>query len=212
MSKHEIEVEGLPDGYVAVAFRLPLKTEKYFFDGEIHTAFENMAHEYLIIKKKQPRRITFEETDCAGICDLDFSDGVRWTFFDGKYWCEVKETEEQKAEYVPNAGEYFRLEHRGNDMSYRSDIFLCKAAQKDCVTAEIVGGRARYGVQNFAATEWQFFAVSDEMLRANGIAKEEPKICLSVEECEEMVYNDYSIPVDLSVKIDNFLSAINKTS
>ena len=41
---------------------------------------------------------------------------------------------------------------------------------------------------------------------------EEPKLCLSVEECEEIVYNDYSIPVDLSVKIDNFLSASNKTS
>ena len=139
MSKHEIEVEGLPEGYVPVAFRLPLKTEKYFFDGEIHTAFENMAYEYLIVKKKQPRRIVLEETEekIGDLCQQHFvrTDGsiADFRIISENKWREVKETEE-------------------------------------------------------------------------------PKLCLSVEECEEIVYNDYSIPVDLSVKIDNFLSAINKTS
>lgn len=94
MSKHEIEVEGLPDGWEPVAYRCPKNYEKFLLDGEIKTAAADYATEFMIVKKKQPRRVTFEETDYNNVCDLE--EGVKWTFFDDKYWREVKETEEPK--------------------------------------------------------------------------------------------------------------------
>ena len=94
MSKHEIEVEGLPEGWEPVAYRCPKNYEKFLLDGEIKTAAADYATEFMIVKKKQPRRIAFEETDYADVCDLE--EGVKWTFFDDKYWREVKETEEPK--------------------------------------------------------------------------------------------------------------------
>lgn len=70
MSKFEIEVEGLPEGWQAVAIRKALDTDTHvFIDGEV---FEISKHPemlnpknwpHLIVKKKRPRRITFEETD-----------------------------------------------------------------------------------------------------------------------------------------------------
>lgn len=97
MSKHEIEVEGLPEGWDTVTYRRPKINEHVFIGGNIIKSEQvNMCYEQLIVKKKQPRRITFEETDCADISDIDFSGGVQWRFWGGKYWREVKETEETK--------------------------------------------------------------------------------------------------------------------
>lgn len=94
MSKHEIEIEGLPDGWVPVAYRCPWAGEYYIRNSEVTQTLRDIDDEYLIVKKKQPRRIAFEETDYTNICDLE--EGVKWTFFYGKYWREFKETEEPK--------------------------------------------------------------------------------------------------------------------
>jgi len=63
--KHEIEIPDLPEGWEAVAYRVPVKGE-YFFstDNEISHANDN-SHwcPWLIIRKKQPRRIVLEETE-----------------------------------------------------------------------------------------------------------------------------------------------------
>jgi len=86
MSKFEIEVEGLPEGWQAVAIRKALDTDTHvFIDGEV---FEISKHPemlnpknwpHLIVKKKRPRRITFEETD-EKVNDLC---GRHWVRTDG---------------------------------------------------------------------------------------------------------------------------------
>ncbi len=59
--KHTIEIEGLPEGWEPVAFRVPEPGEYFFIDGNVE--FSVIASlPYLIIKKKQPRRIVLEET------------------------------------------------------------------------------------------------------------------------------------------------------
>lgn len=57
--KHEIEIEGLPEGWEAVAFRAPSTNEYYFEHGVIVRG--NTPYAKLIVKKKQPRRIVLEE-------------------------------------------------------------------------------------------------------------------------------------------------------
>lgn len=94
MSKHEIEVEGLPEGWEPVAFRMAHNDEHRVINGIIERCDGNDNCESLIVKKKQPRRIAFEETDYANVCDSE--EDVKWTFFDGEYWREVKETEGPK--------------------------------------------------------------------------------------------------------------------
>ena len=56
-----IEVEGLPKGWVAVAYRVPVNGENFFYDGKICND-KNQRSEYLIIEKIQPRRIVLDET------------------------------------------------------------------------------------------------------------------------------------------------------
>ncbi len=86
--KHEIEIPDLPEGWEAVAYRIP-KAGEYFLsiDNEISHANDN-SHwcPWLIIRKKQPRRIVLEETDIAN-AEVAFhdDDGV-W-----KYWKIVED-------------------------------------------------------------------------------------------------------------------------
>lgn len=63
--KHEIEIEGLPEGWEAVAFRKP-KEDEYIFcndTGCVVHSIQRIPALRLIVKKKQPRRIVLEETD-----------------------------------------------------------------------------------------------------------------------------------------------------
>lgn len=62
--KHTIEVEGLPEGWEAVAYRNPIdKDETILYDGKPTSPKGLMNRPWLIIKTKQPRRIVLEETD-----------------------------------------------------------------------------------------------------------------------------------------------------
>ena len=57
--KHEIEIPDLPEGWEAVAYRVPVENEYFLsIDNEISHANDN-SHwcPWLIIRKKQPRRI-----------------------------------------------------------------------------------------------------------------------------------------------------------
>lgn len=62
--KYEIEIEGLPEGWRAVAYRKPKKSEKYFDVEEkrILTAAFDCGSARLIIEKIPPRRIVLEDT------------------------------------------------------------------------------------------------------------------------------------------------------
>lgn len=106
MSKHEIEVEGLPEGWEPVAFRMAHNDEHRVINGIIERCDGNDNCESLIVKKKQPRRIVLEEADeKRPVTDSEwYQDGVgsfrKWSGQGSsssfKIWREVKETEETK--------------------------------------------------------------------------------------------------------------------
>lgn len=63
--KHEIEIEGLPEGWKAVAYRRPKKSEQYFDPAKdlVITAPADYYYQaYCIVEKIPPRRIVLEET------------------------------------------------------------------------------------------------------------------------------------------------------
>lgn len=81
MKQYTIEIEGLPEGWDAVAYRIPKRGEQILDDSGIITATSAyIGAPWLIVKKKQPRRIVLEETDF----EFDYE-------FDGVFWREVKE-------------------------------------------------------------------------------------------------------------------------
>ena len=65
MTKQTIEVEGLPEGWKAVAFRKPIAGENYIeATGNMGIAPASCSLQpRLIVEKIQPRRIVLEETD-----------------------------------------------------------------------------------------------------------------------------------------------------
>lgn len=64
MTKQTIEIEGLPEGWRAVAFRVPKEGEYAIVSGEAQ-----LCHTYhcifprLVVQKTKTRRIVLEETD-----------------------------------------------------------------------------------------------------------------------------------------------------
>lgn len=71
--KHTIEIEGLPEGWEPVAFRVPEHLEYYFS----RYGFEQATDEWpdrpaaIIIQKTKPREITLVETDEDNAIDGD---------------------------------------------------------------------------------------------------------------------------------------------
>lgn len=61
--KYEIEVEGLPEGWKAVAYRRPIRNEQYLSREGIKTATYILDNLWLVVEKIQPRRIVLEETE-----------------------------------------------------------------------------------------------------------------------------------------------------
>ena len=93
MSKHEIEVEGLPDGWEPVAYKDVHVGENILTcNGIIKAKPEHIGAPWLIVKQKQPRRIVLEETDFRNIPDS--GDQSMWHSIGNKWWREVKETKE----------------------------------------------------------------------------------------------------------------------
>lgn len=61
--KHEIEIPDLPEGWEPVSYRIPKAGECYFGSGGIKLAHLDFESLWLVVRKKQPRRIVLEETD-----------------------------------------------------------------------------------------------------------------------------------------------------
>jgi hypothetical protein len=57
--KHEIEIPDFPDGWEAVAYRVPKAGECYFGSSGIKLALKDFENLWLVVRKKQPRRIVF---------------------------------------------------------------------------------------------------------------------------------------------------------
>lgn len=65
MTQHAIEIEGLPYGWRAVAYRCPESGEYYLENNGIvikHTGCKQ-KFPWIIVEKIQPRRIVLEETE-----------------------------------------------------------------------------------------------------------------------------------------------------
>ena len=61
--KHEIEIPDLPEDFDAVAYKVPEVGEYYFGSGGITLARVKFENLWLVVRKKQPRRIVLEETE-----------------------------------------------------------------------------------------------------------------------------------------------------
>ena len=59
--KHEIEIPDLPDGWEPVAYRIPKAGECYFGSQGVKLALKDFENLWLVVRKKQPRRIVLEE-------------------------------------------------------------------------------------------------------------------------------------------------------
>ena len=63
-TKHEIEIPDLPEGWKAVAYRIPEKDENYLsIDGLVEKHDFRIYSPRIIVEKIKPRRIVLEETD-----------------------------------------------------------------------------------------------------------------------------------------------------
>ena len=60
--KHEIEIPDLPEGWDAVAYRTPDAGEYYLGSSGVKLCESSFDTVWLIVRKKQPRRIVLEET------------------------------------------------------------------------------------------------------------------------------------------------------
>lgn len=57
---HTIEIEGLPPGWEAIAYRKVNPGESYYYAGQIYNTNKHMqciGGEHLIVQKTKPRRI-----------------------------------------------------------------------------------------------------------------------------------------------------------
>ena len=93
--KHTIdEIEGLPEGWKAVAYRLPKHGETCWHQNfGIYTATVSLAACF-IVEKIQPRRIVLEETEEKYLgCQTLYIDGTEIMIMTNKTWREVKEND-----------------------------------------------------------------------------------------------------------------------
>jgi hypothetical protein len=81
--KHEIEVLHLPEGWEPVAYKVPEVGEYYFGSKGITLARVQFDNLWLVVRKKQPRRIVLEEVE-AGHGKVDL-------FHDRRYWKIVED-------------------------------------------------------------------------------------------------------------------------
>lgn len=93
--KHEIEIPGLPEGWRAVAYRIPNFGEYYVDSSEKITEYRG-GHGFkkLIVERIKPRRIVLEETEEKHLgCQTLYIDDTEFMIMTDKVWREVKETD-----------------------------------------------------------------------------------------------------------------------
>lgn len=81
--KHEIEIPDLPEGWEPVAYRIPKAGECYFGSQGVKLALKDFENLWLVVRKKQPRRIVLEEVE-AGHGKVEF-------FHDRRCWKIVED-------------------------------------------------------------------------------------------------------------------------
>ena len=92
--KHEIEIPDLPEDFDAVAYKVPEVGEYYFGSGGITLARVKFENLWLVVRKKQARRIVLEETDEDAGIDRNHSihfDGIIIQIDSAKLWKTVED-------------------------------------------------------------------------------------------------------------------------
>ncbi len=69
--KHEIEIPDLPEDLEPVAYKVPEVGEYYFGSGGITLARVKFENLWLVVRKKQPRRIVLDFDDFIIQIDSD---------------------------------------------------------------------------------------------------------------------------------------------
>ena len=89
-----IEIEGLPEGWKAIAYRVPKGNIEFVFIENVIRKAKPQDKKCLIIEKIQPRRIVLEETEEKYLgCQTLHIDGTEIMIMTNKTWREVKETD-----------------------------------------------------------------------------------------------------------------------
>ncbi len=89
-----IEIEGLPEGWKAVAYRVPKGNIEFIFIENVVRKAKPQDKKCLIVEKIQPRRIVLEETEEKYLgCQTLYIDGTEIMIMTNKTWREVKETD-----------------------------------------------------------------------------------------------------------------------
>lgn len=61
--KYEINIEGLPEGWRPISYRIPIENKDYVFEnGQVLLCCWPTYRNYVIVEKIQPRRIVLELT------------------------------------------------------------------------------------------------------------------------------------------------------
>ena len=89
-----IEIEGLPEGWKAIAYRVPKGNIEFVFIENVIREAKPQDKKCLIVEKIQPRRIVLEETEEKYLgCQTLYIDGTEIMIMTNKTWREVKETD-----------------------------------------------------------------------------------------------------------------------
>jgi len=136
MKTQTIEIEGLPEGWRAVAYRLPKNGEHMLNDDTVEICNYDALTPWLIVEKIQPRRIVLESsTDSrkAVFGDWIYNNGVieQWrsqkesqsTY---RIWREVKETDEDPYLKLTKKDMLELIEHikLGGQLNYKIAEFI----------------------------------------------------------------------------------------
>lgn len=94
MTEQTIDVTGLPEGWKAVAYRVPKGNIEFVFIENVVRKAKPQDKKCLIVEKIQPRRIVLEETEEKYLgCQTLYIDGTEIMIMTNKIWREVKETD-----------------------------------------------------------------------------------------------------------------------
>lgn len=99
MSRHEIDIPELPEGWKPVAFRPRNNLSERFLSNDnppviMYDSSEMSTASVLIVEKIKPRRIVLEETDEKYLgCQTLYVDGTEIIIMTNKTWKQVKEAE-----------------------------------------------------------------------------------------------------------------------
>lgn len=122
MSKHEIDIPELPEGWKPVAFRIGEPNETVIDCGEVLLLDGQTKFPCLIVEKPQPRRIVLEETDeetNEGMQHVFCANSIAIAFSNTKYkWLEVKGTN------LPLTNEFHKLSLSADEARSLLDLII----------------------------------------------------------------------------------------